>query len=285
MTVSAINFSGKTNSTNSINEIEQNQKTTESKHISKTAIGVGLVGLAALASVGIYLATKGKIGKPSVKPKVTPKNEETVENVKQKMEEIIESFNKGQFKNAPKSIKQLKNGKTTITLGEGSNRTVYIYDKNANPEKQINFVNKGYATSVPTENGQWKLDKVKRRDVKTGDTIIEKFGAENPKTGSIKSVETTTISRKQSGDLSEFKKHKYTKNDNGVANEDVVSINTMKFGDDTVRTVRKANLKPNESPEWNVEKYVIKNNERIDKPLKDVIAPEQMQKWASALGL
>ncbi|MCR5266469.1 MAG: hypothetical protein K6E29_07750 [Cyanobacteria bacterium RUI128] len=42
------------------NNVTSKPKTDEKKPVSKTVIGASLVGLAALASVGIYLATKGK---------------------------------------------------------------------------------------------------------------------------------------------------------------------------------------------------------------------------------
>lgn len=59
----------------------------------------------------------------------------------------------------------------------------------------------------------------------------------------------------------------------------------MKFGDDKIGTFRMATLKPNESPEWNVQSYVLKNNAKINKPFFEVLTTEQMQKWKSALGL
>ena len=285
MTVSAINLS--TNNVNTNNNVDKNKQTqqTTKKNISKTAIGVGLVGLAALASIGIYIATKGKSGKQIVKPDIAKKGKEATENVQQKMEKIIGSFNEGIYKDAPKKINKLKNGKTTITLGEGSNRTVYVYDKNANPERQINFVNKGYTVNVPAENGAWEIHKVKRHDIKTGDLIIEKYGKEQPTIGTKSPIEETTISKEEKNGLTEFRKHKYIKNDNGAADEETVLIRTMKLGDDTVRTFRKASLKPNESPEWNVQSYAFKNNEKTDRPFWEILTPEQMQKWKSALGL
>jgi len=64
-----------------------------------------------------------------------------------------------------------------------------------------------------------------------------------------------------------------------------VLIRTMKFDDDTIRTFRKATLKPNESPEWNIQSYVLKNNKKTHRPFYSVLTPEQMRKWKSALGL
>ncbi len=269
----------------SFGENKEKPDTEKKSQIStQTKVIVG-TGLAALAAVGIYIATRGKFGKQVGKPKVTQKTEEIAENIEAKFEKILEKFNEGPYKNATKKVKQLDNGKRTITLGEGSNRTVYIYDKNANPERQINFVNKGYTVSVPTENGAWDMVKTKRRDVKTGDTIIEKYGKYQLTSGTKMPIEETIISREEKNGLTEFRKHKYIKNNDGPADEETVLIRSMKLDDDNIRTFRKASLKPNESSEWNVQSCVLKNNERMDKPFFEILTPEQMQKWKSALGL
>ena len=292
MSVSAINFKAGVNGAgvnvtgvNLTDTAKQPQNDTKQKSISNKTLAMGLIGLAGLASVGIYIATRGKVGKQVVKPEVTQKTEEVAENIEAKFEKILEKFNEGPYKNAPKKVKQLDNGKRTITLGEGSSRTVYIYDKNANPERQINFVNKGYTVSVPTENGAWDMVKAKRHDIKTGDTIIEKYGKYQLTSGTKMPIEETIISREEKNGLTEFRKHKYIKNNDGPADEETVLIRSMKLGDDNIRTFRKASLKPNESPEWDVQSYVFKNNEKMDKPFYEILSAEQMQKWKSALEL
>lgn len=198
MSISSINFSGNNvNSANNVTADTKKQTASEKKPVSKTAIGIGFVGLTALAAVGIYIATKGKFGKQVVKQDIPHKAEEVVENIEAKFEKIMQQFNEGPYKNVQKTVGHLKNGKITITLGEGANRTVYIYDQYANPERMINFVNKGYTVNIPTENGAWEISKVKRHDIKTGDVIIEKYGKEQSKTGTKKPVENITVSKEE----------------------------------------------------------------------------------------
>ena len=48
------------NKANGVNNNVTSKPKTEEKPVSKTVIGASLVGLAALASVGVYLATRGK---------------------------------------------------------------------------------------------------------------------------------------------------------------------------------------------------------------------------------
>ena len=89
---------------NGVNRVNNNTTTKpnseDKKPVSKAIIGASLVGLAALASVGIYVATKGK-GK--VKPQTlvdevkNPTNNTQLEELQKQAKELKEKI-RGQYK-------------------------------------------------------------------------------------------------------------------------------------------------------------------------------------------
>lgn len=121
----------------------QNPKPDEKKPVSKAVIGGALIGLAALASVGVYLATRGK---GNVKPK-----DLNNDNITQKFENIINEFkskNK-EFANVEPTVTTLKNGKTKIefkryneTKGCNENNMVLL-NKDGQKDKTVKFFDYG----------------------------------------------------------------------------------------------------------------------------------------------
>lgn len=111
----------------------------ENKTVSKTIVGATLVGLAAFASVGIYLATKGK-SKCNIKPQDLKEN-----NPVNKFENIINEFKTkhDQYADIEPTITTLKNGKTKIEFnsqnGENFTKQILVCDKNDKFEKLISI--------------------------------------------------------------------------------------------------------------------------------------------------
>ncbi len=261
----------------------QKPDTSEKKPVSNKVLAAGLVGLAALASVGVYMATRGK-GKCNIKPQNT---EEVVENIQQKLDKIVEDFDKTIYKDWKKSVEKLKNGKTKVTLVNDKHKTIYVYDKNANPEKMVAFNEfGGYQSFVQRPNGGWDLVKVKYKDAKTGDTVIEKLGA------NTKPISRTTISRETHDGMTEFEKHTYEFKKDCIPNEYVTKLKTMQDGDVKMGQFSSRKQINHDSEGNNIDgavwetlkKYTLKNNEKVDKPMSEVFTEAQMDKWKKALG-
>ena len=137
----AVDKIGINSTTNVSGNITSKQKPAEKKPISKAVIGATLIGLAALASVGIYIATKGK-GKCSVKPQDLKEN-----NPVNKFENIINEFKSTHtnYADAKPKITTLKNGKTKIEfenfdkdMSQRQNNML-VLDKDGKLEKRICF--------------------------------------------------------------------------------------------------------------------------------------------------
>lgn len=116
-------------------------KPAQKKPISNKALGATLVGLTALAAVGIYLATKGKC-------KVKPQNI-TENNAVNKFETIINEF-KGkhaEFADVEPQITTLKNGRTKIEFKRHDERmgrherNMIVLNKDGKTDRNIQFLN------------------------------------------------------------------------------------------------------------------------------------------------
>lgn len=241
--------------------------------VSKTVLGASLVGLVALASVGIYLVTKGKV-KPASKNNSMPKIENLINEFKSKNE---------QYKDVEPIISTLKNGKTKVELKNGTNRDLFIFGKEGDPERKINFNETGYVSSIwLPKNNCWQTFKTKGIDVETKDILIKEYSTKiNPRTKSCDVVKETYISRDKIGDISETTIHSYIKRD-GPANEHIRKLRLMQDGDGKIGTLRIREVDCDKGID-NTELFTIINNKRFNKKPQEVFTEAQMAKWRAQL--
>ena len=139
---------------NNTQPIKQQPKTTDEKTKSfptKTAVVVG-TGLAALAAVGIYLATKGKGAKATQKA-VT----ETVHNTQEAVQNVT---NEVKTPNAPSEIETLKEKIATLRQNIKTNYQAERKELNENSRDHLNSYVNDYMGGMPKSEKDY--DKVIR---------------------------------------------------------------------------------------------------------------------------
>lgn len=133
------------------NNVTSKPKTEGKKPISKAIIGASLVGLAALASVGIYLATRGKV------KNITPE-------IKNIQERILKNGNK-----VTKEVVDTEKGKKTIMTVLDKNGKVIIQKE----KEIIRGVNKTNGNKYITKVEKYlSSDKEKITQINRGDEVI-----------------------------------------------------------------------------------------------------------------